>query len=276
MTDTIPLPDSIAPLPFYQVDEAYVTTEVAEVNTGIPIDSIFTHSHSTDTVYRTTLFTGHRLEPQHTELQAREQTGQAIWVFPVLVALCALICIYYRNHKLHLKEMLKSIVDGNTLDKTVRNTVHGIAFLPIVLLLAGTLAMAIWGIAMSRTGIAGYLQLTLAIAAAYMLRNGVLTALGTIFDRSQSMSAYITCNYGYHLLLASLLAPLLFAQAYIPGAANTVTFIIGGIVILIFILRFLKGAKLFLTISKGFSFFLFYYLCTVEMLPFLVMAKWFM
>lgn len=266
--------DSLAQ-PFYQIGEPYSQTADAELNVGIPLDSLFRPCDVTDTVYRTTLFTGHRLAPQHTVLQQRPTSAMPAWVFVVIVAICALLCLYYRNHKLHLGEMLKSIVDGIQPDRLVRGSVQGIAFLPIVLLLAAALALAVWRMALMDSGVGGYLLLTLAVAAAYLLRNGALSALAAVFDKGQTMSAYITGNYVYHLLLTTAVAPLLFALVYIPGAAGGVAIAIAVLTALVFVIRFLRGAKLFLTISKGFSFFLFYYLCTIEMTPLLVALKWF-
>lgn len=264
-----------AALPFYQLCEPYSQPVESEVNLGIPLDSLFRPCDAPDTVYRATLFTGHKLAPQHSGLQERPPMATPAWVFVVLVALCALLCIYFRNHKLKLSEMLKSTVDGTSPDRLMRGSVQGIAFLPIALVLAAALGMVIWTMAMQSTGPAGYLLLTLAITVAYLLRNGILAALASVFDRSQAMGCYITGNYVYHLLLATAVTPLLFLLAYIPSAANVTAIAIGSLTALIFFMRFLNGTKLFLTKTKTFSFFLFYYLCTVEMIPLLVALKWF-
>ena len=263
-----------AALPFYQLSEPYEQPVVDEVNVGIPLDSIFRPCDAADTVYRPTLFTGHKLAPQHSGLQQRTPAAMPAWIFIVIVGLCAMLCIYYRLHKLKLSEMLKSTVDGSSPDRLMRGSVQGVAYLPTPFMLSASLGMAIWITAMQSTGPLGYFLLMLALTAAYMLRNGALVALAAVFDQQQAMDNYIISNYVYHLLLATLATPMLFVLAYIPGASTAALIAIGGLTALEFIMRFLNGAKLFLTKTKNFSFFLFYYLCTVEMIPLLVALKW--
>ena len=263
-----------AALPFYQLSEPYEQPVVDEVNVGIPLDSIFRPCDAPDTVYRQTLFTGHKLAPQHSGLQQRSPIAVPAWIFVVIVALCAILCLYYRNHKLKLSEMLKSAIEGSSPERLMRGSVQGVAYLPTPFLLSAVLGLAIWMMALQSTGAWSFFVLTLALTAAYMLRNGVLMALSTVFDQNQAMDNYITANYVYHLLLATLATPMLFVLAYIPGASTAALIAIGGLTALEFIMRFLNGAKLFLTKTKNFSFFLFYYLCTVEMIPLLVALKW--
>ena len=261
-------------LPFYQLAEPYPTPEEAETNTGIPLDSIFRPCDAPDTVYRRTLFTGHKLSPQHSGLQERPQLTAPGWVFVSLVLICALLRFYFSSHKLKLSELTKNTVENGSPDKAIRGQIQGVAFLPIVVLLTSALGTTIWFMAMRQTGIVGYLLLVLALTAAYLLRNGALGGLAAVFDQEQAMSAYITGNYVYHLLLTIVLTPMLFALVYIPGIATGMTIAIGSVTALTFLIRLIRGIKLFLTNSKTFSLFLFYYLCIVEIVPYLIALRW--
>lgn len=261
-------------LPFYQLTEPYPQPTEADVDLGIPLDSLFRPVDASDTVYRTSLFTGHSLTPHHSTLQQRPATAAPAWIFIVATAICAIIYLYYRNHKLNLRDMLKSTIDGTSPEKQIRGAAQGLALLPIALLLAATLGMVVWYMALQSTGPLGYLLTTLALTLAYLLRNGLLSTLAAVFDKRHTMSSYITSNYVYHLLLTTVVAPLTFALAYIQGAADGIATSIGILTALVYLMRLLHGAKLFLTKSSTFSFFLFYYLCTIEMIPLLAALKW--
>ena len=272
-SDTIPQADSL--LPFYLLHEAYPQPEV-DTCTGVPLDSIFRLREADTIVERPSLFTGHGLVRQHENLAARTETAAPSWLFAVVVLLCAALWLYHSNRKIKLGELLKSTIDLRTAERLLRGmTQRGSTPLTVAPLLAAALATAIWSTAMQETGFVGWLLLTAGLTAAYLLRNGLLRLLASVFDRSQTMSLYINCNYLYHTLLATLAAPLLFALLYIPSATNIALWSIAIIAALVFILRFARGVQLFLTKTQGFSLFLFYYLCTVEVIPLLVLLKWF-
>lgn len=274
----MPTADTIATdtlaLPFYMQHEPYHVDTAREVNTGIPLDSIFRPCDAPDTVYRQTMFIGHKLVPSHQALQERTDTAAPVWVFAAIVLLCTALCLYYRIHKLKISELTKSLFDSHATGRTMRSNMQGAVLLPIALILCASISLAIWHMALQHNNPLICLLLALGLALGYLLRNALLSALATVFDRRETMSTYINGNYIYHLLLATVITPMLFILVYLPGVAQTTAAVMGGLAALTFILRFFRGAKLFLTISKGFNLFLFYYLCTVELIPLLVALKW--
>lgn len=274
----MPTADTIATdtlaLPFYLQHEAYHVDTAREVNTGIPLDSIFRPYDAPDTVYRQTMFIGHKLVPSHQALQERPDMAAPGWLFVAIVMLCAALCFYYRIHKLKIRELTKSFFDSHAASRTMRSSLQGAALLPIALILCASISLAIWHMALQYTNPLICLLIALGLTVGYLLRNALLSALATVFDSREAMSTYINGNYIYHLLLATVITPMLFILVYLPGAAQTTAVVMGGLAALTFILRFLRGSKLFLTISKGFNLFLFYYLCTVELIPLLVALKW--
>lgn len=272
--DTLQHPDSIQP--FYLWHDAYPTA-VVDTGTGIPHDSIFPWVGNDSLVVRPTLFAGQELVPEHSTLAARTATTAPAWVFVVVVLLCATVCIYYRSHKIKIGELLRSTVDSRTAGRMVRSQSlgkMGVLF-PIALMLTAALALAVWEVAMRHTGIGGYLLLAAALAAGYFLRQGLLHLLSAVFEQQPMMNSYISTSYLHHLLLTTIAVPLLFVLVYVPGAQEATLWTVGIMTLLVFILRFSKGVQLFLTKSQSVSLFLFYYLCTIEMIPPLVLLKWF-
>lgn len=260
-------------LPFWMWD----TTESPqpEVDTGIPFDSIHRPREAVDTVFRTSLFQRHSLQVKHTELAARQDTAEPAWTFVALILLTGLICLYYKLRKIKGAALVKSLFNRRAMDRTVRdcNMNRNILMLPMGLLLVTVVCMPIHRMAMASSGVAGYLLLAVGVSLLYMLRNGIIRLLGNTFENRQGVALYLTNNYLYNLAEATVLVVLLFPFYYLPGAQETMLYVLGGVAAAGFVMRFGRGVKVFLTLKNRSSFYLFYYLCTVEIVPILVLIK---
>ena len=262
-------------LPFWMWDTmGYPQTEV---DTGIPFDSIHRPREAVDTVFRTSLFQRHTLQVKHTELATRQDTAEPAWTFVALLLLTGLICLYYKLRKIKGSALVKSLFDRRAMDRTVRdcNMNRSILMLPMGLLLVAVVCMPIHRMAMASTGVVGYLLLAVGVSLLYMLRNGIFRLLGNTFENRQGVALYLTNNYLYNLAEATALVVLLFPFYYLPGAQETMLYVLGGVAAAGFVMRFGRGVKVFLTLKNRSSFYLFYYLCIVELVPILVILKWF-
>lgn len=270
---------TITALPFFQWDTTTVDTvyEIHDVDLGIPLDSIFPYIERPEPQMRQTLFTHHDMAVQHDQPIARHNDTVPEWTFGLLISLTVLTFVYYNSHKIRFGELLKSTIDHHATDRLVRSCNMGrpMTLSPICFLLTAVLAVAGYQSAMTHTGPVGYLLLTAGLAAGYLLRNGVIRMLGNIFGNQDAVSSYIVSNYLYHLVLTTALIPLLFLFIYMPWGNETMLYIIVALVAMSFIMRISRGIKVFLTSSRDYSFYLFYYLCTVEIVPILILIKLF-
>ena len=89
------------------------------------------------------------------------------------------------------------------------------------------------------------------------------------------VALYMTNNYFYNLMEATVTTILLYPFFYLPGAQATMLIVIGAFLAFAFVIRFVRGVKVFLTLKNSSCFYLFYYLCIVEITPILVVIKWF-
>lgn len=231
-----------------------------------------------DTLMRVSLFVGHALPMQHAGLLQRSVAGAPVWVFAVLLALVALTTLYFRRHKLGMRDLLASLVDWRTMDRMLRNNnmARTVALVPAGLLVSACIALPVHQLAMARTGFVGYLLLAASLMALYLLRNGLIRLLATMFDDRQAVGMYVISNYLYHLTLTVLLLPLLFLQTYLPHGGEEVLWVMAGVAVLELLMRAVRGLNVFLTNSLCSHLYLFYYLCTVEVIPVLVLVKWFL
>ena len=278
-SDTILLEQNTEP--FYQWG-AYPDAEEAVPDVGVAACDTFNLYFLPDSTLksipmeRPSLFQEHSFVKQHDDLQARVDSTAPVWVFGVLIALVALTTLYYRNAKLRFGSLVPSLFDSRAMDRTLRNNNFNSRsrFVPMGLLMLSGLMLAVHQTALVKTGFWGYLLLVAATAALYLLRNGLMRLLAVIFNNSDAVGTYINSNYLYHLALNTMQLPLLFLMIYLPTGRTTVMYVLGIIVVLELTIRLFRGLKLFLTQSSGPYIYLFYYLCIVEVTPFLVLLKW--
>lgn len=269
----------LAQTPFYLWDSLphdSATAATAGVDSCYTEFLVPTADTAHDTVERPSLFAGHSLVPQGRVLAPRTDTATPPWVFPVLLALVAVVTLFYRLRKLRLHDLLTALVDSHAMDRLQRNNslLHTSQLVPMGLLMLGSLALPVHQMAMAKTGFIGYVLLTATLAAAYLLRNGLMRLLGNVFENEGPVGTYITSNYLYHFVLASVILPVLFLLLYLPYGTTALLYVLGGLLALEILARLIRGLQLFLTHSSGPRFYLFYYLCLVEIAPFLVLINW--
>lgn len=263
--------------PFYLWDTPYQQPEQTEVNTGISLDSIFPMREIQPPMVRRSLFTHTTLPVTHDDLQQRTAAAPAPWIFVALVLLIALMFLYYNRNKFHISALFMAAADHRAMDRLVRGAnLNATRLAPMGLFVTTAIATSGYLMALAHNGIVIWLLCIVTLAAAYMLRNLVARLLGNVFDDKDAVSVCITSNYIYHLLLATALAPLLLLQAYLPWGRDIIFYIMAALTALCLIIRLIRSLQLFLTFSKSRSFYLFFYLCTVEAVPLLVLAKWFL
>lgn len=262
-------------VPFWQWDTTAPMQEVVDL--GIPFDSIHRVREIPDTVFRQSLFSHHTLQVHHQGVLPREENAAPTWVFGILLLLTTLLCLYYRQRKIKMTVLLRSTVDVRAMDRLIRdcNLNRSILMLPMGLLTVATVSLPLHHLALPQTGILGYLALTVAISLLYILRNALLRMLGNTFEDRQGINLYITSNYLYHLADATALIALAYLFFYLPGAETTMLYLMAAFLGVAFLMRFVRGVKLFLTHPNSSCFYLFYYLCIVEAIPLLVIIKWF-
>lgn len=262
---------------FWQWDIVSCEEETKEVNTGIPLDSLLQRYEVQPLVSRKSMFHGHMLQVEHRDTLSRAGAGEPVWVFVVLVMLSGLLCLYYKMRKLKPLALMKAAVDGRALDRLVRdcNLNRGVVMLPMgmLLVLAATLPVvrrvapeAEWWV---------YVAAATATGLLYVVRNGLMRFLGNVFERRHEVARLITSNYVYHLLEASVLTLGLFLHFYLPLAGTVVLWVLGGLLLVGMVMRMVRSTKIIFTQSNGSSFYLFYYLCTVELIPAVVAFKLF-
>lgn len=242
-------------------------------------DTLFT-SPTVDNTLHKSLFTGHQLPILHTTETAIQRQGSPGWLLAFIAFSFLFICIYLRSKHLNLGNVFLSAIDSRAMDRILResNLTHTkdlaviapIMLMPVFLIVYHTLFPSggnPW------TAMAQYLFGLLACCLAYYLRNGVIRLLGNAFEDNEAIHIYLSSNYMYHLLYGITATVMAFFVCYTDNVGPIFLLVFLGILGLLFIMRLLRGMQLILTHAKASKLYLFYYLCTLEIVPVLVLIK---
>ena len=272
LNDTLTL--DLTATPFFQWDS--LSAEQCDTTFGIPVDSILVARELPAEVTRPSMFRRHTLQPSHKELVPRVDNESPLWAFALVFLMGAFTCFFCQQRKMHFGDILKAAVDRRVLDRLLRDCNLGrpMQMLPMGLMLVVVLAIPIQQMALPESGITGYLLLTLTLFTAYILRNTVLRMLGNAFEYSQGVATYIASNYLYNLIETIFLLMMLFPFLYLPGGKTPIVVCGTALLSLALVMRIVRGLKLFLTQTGGSRFYLFYYLCIVELVPILVLIRY--
>ena len=250
----------------YQIDTlppyiAPVDTTADSLTVVCAYDTLFTPMGPTEPVLHRSLFTHHHLPVQNSHETTIQHQGSPGWLFVVIILSITLICIFLRNKQIRLVDLLQSAIDHRAMDRMLMpiSLVGYYAFFPQV--------SNIW------TNILQYILLFAVCIAVYYTRNGIIRFIGNAFENSEAVHIYLSSNYIYHLLYGIAATAIAFFIFYTDRVGQTFLYILLAVIALLFTARLLRGMQLILTNAKTQKFYLFYYLCILEIVPLIIVSK---
>jgi len=119
--------------------------------------------------------------------------------------------------------------------------------------------------------------LALLITATYCIKFAVIMIAGTIFQLQREANDYIMTIFLFCNTLGLFMFPLVLCLTFVKQVPPAVFIYAGlGIITIFLSVRIIKGIILGLNSSGISKIYLFMYLCTLEILPFIIMVKLFM
>jgi len=230
--------------------------------------------------YGPSIFVSHKLSP-HDFRHAEPRQIQPDWI-PGILLLCffllAWVQVFFHKRVTQVfrapfsqRFVNQLIRDGNLFQERISVALAIVYILVLGLYLyqfnEWVLHLVIPGI----SGFAFYGLILLAVVLVPVLKAGVIQFLGSIFKTKET-------TYGYllnHFVIALISGPLLLAGLVFIIYLKSVTLLYAflGILALLFVFRFLRGLVVGLALTKFSYLFLFVYLCTLEILPLVVLLK---
>jgi len=119
-----------------------------------------------------------------------------------------------------------------------------------------------------------YMLIFLGVFAFCFTKYILIFFFGALFRTKTICSQYNANQLGFYLLDGIILIPIIFLYYYLPNDTHNTALIISLIVLCILLLiRLIKGLIIVLNGTKFSKFYLFFYLCTVELLPLIIIYK---
>lgn len=216
------------------------------------------------------------------QLHPREaNTNTFDWVFFIVVIFFAILAIgfkYFRIRCIDIIHSMLSIKSFETLSKSSNPLVIPSSLLlpPILSLLIFSAITYFFPNELNQFGYTKIYLIILVVTFIYFLIKILLVKFfGLLFRCTQQVNTYITNQLIYMTLNSLLIILPTFASIFAIGQTRLTLLIITlSIFALITLIRFLRGIYIIIKFPKFFNIYLFSYLCTLEILPLLLILRW--
>jgi len=116
-----------------------------------------------------------------------------------------------------------------------------------------------------------FMALAAGIVIWLLFRLFLIRLLGWTFRNFEVTSQYLMSSMAYHFIIGIALLPFLVINAYTHS--DVILYLSLGLAAILFLLKLIRGIVIGLGDTKFSIFYLFFYLCTVEILPVLAIVK---
>lgn len=224
------------------------------------------------------LFTGHRL-PAKVLLPTAKQGTTADYTISAML-LCLLIFTWVqRFYAKRLKQVFKAAAlprflnqlerDGNLFAERISLGLS-VIFILVFTLALGQIAEHKFGIGFSKEG-GGilYLLLCASVSSIWLIKSSLIKMIGIIFNTESYAQAYLLNNLIFNLITGLILFFPVVMTAYVDAELYTWVSIV--IIFILLIYKTLRGIVIGLANTDFSILYLFVYLCTLEILPYIVL-----
>lgn len=210
----------------------------------------------------------------------REESQSTIYFFLIFIVVGFILALFFKFARSRMKEIIVSLFSKNQLsiltkdgEKTDAFSVLPIlfVFLPLISLLAFFCLNSIRSDFMSMTFL-GFTYLVIAII--YFVKIFIIRFFGWVFRAVKISRYYIQIHYNFDILLGFLLFLPQFCIVYTDFYQKNIFFIISlFFIVLVLVTRIVRSFYIIITTFKFSQFYLFFYLCVVELLPLILLYK---
>ena len=234
-----------------------------------------------ETLWHVSPFEGHALQPSHLGLEMRNASPANGWFIGGLMVLTVLLCVFFRSHRLSLSNVSPALFNSQQFEHLQREKglIKWSKFLPTTFLCAATLAIAVYSMPLDfsfggvgqRLALMG--SLMAGISLLFLLHDGMARLLGNIFGNASAATTYVLTGQLYQMALSVCLIPLLLVVLCLKvSPAIHIAFVIIPIAFF-WLLNLVRGVAVVAKNRNTTNLFLIYYLCILEIVPVVVVAK---
>lgn len=208
-------------------------------------------------------------------------TGET-WVIGVIVVLVLFFAILKNAFSKELASIVQSFYNNRTLHQINKedNLFSSWPFLFLYLLFGLTIGMFLYlsgkyfQLEYNYKGFEWFLILSAVVISLFTLKIIVLKVLGFFFGVQRLVKEYTTILYLSYFNAALIFLPLVIAYSLTPNRyAGAFSYVALACIILVFVIQFLRVGSNILTHYNFSKFYLFLYLCALEICPVLILIK---
>jgi hypothetical protein len=228
----------------------------------------------------TSFFTSHLLKPDQLN-PVYFIKFQPDWILALFLISFGLIAWIQVTYSKRLRQILLApysrrflnqlIRDGNIINERISIALVIVYFTGISLFLYQINILIVHHPIYNLTGFPLYLTMALSLLIYWLVKILVIRVLGIIFKTSQATYEYILNIFILIMVSGILFLPLMVLTVYLKSIFLIYTCLI--IFILLFIFRFIRGFIIGISVSRFSYLLLFVYLCSLEILPVIILAK---
>ena len=233
-----------------------------------------------DTVPATAIFAAQPERPYGFSGKQMKSEGQDWTFFLILIGWTVFASLQFGFSK-YIVQVFQSIFNFSAAARLFREKGYsnnfGVFRLNVIFFLS--LPFSIFLIArdngMSSPGSSGielYLLVFAAVNGYFMLKIFLYKILGSVFSQRETTGELVFNMMIYHNVLGLLLLPVATLHAWVPGFAPFSLFIVAGLIAIFYLMSIVRS--IYFALREGISiFYLILYLCTLEILPILLVVK---
>lgn len=214
-----------------------------------------------------------------TSYKKRIQIGSNKFIFWVLFLQMLLLSSLIGINRNFISKIWRSITNDNFAKLVSRDYNNGYTIHFIILYVLFLLSLALYiFIALKAfydlNGILNYLLILGGVSAVYGIRHIFQNTTASIFPFGKASSYYDFMIILFNSFLGLVLIPMNVLGAYAPPGLAVIGIYIGLIlIVIIYLLRFLRGSLNAYTFIRNYLFHFFLYLCTCEIAPVFILMK---
>ncbi len=232
---------------------------------------------------RKSMFTTHQLQVKNSKpIERKEYTND--WMVIVLLICFSLIAWLLIFSRKRVKQIINATYSNRTINQLIRDgdlfkERIALAFTTIYLLSFSLFVFQIGHYYLNFKELELYsfiffLKILAVIIGLYLLKQRATKFIGIIFKNSNASYVYLLNGFIFNILTGILMLPLLLIMIYSKSPISSFTTNLSiGIVIILSIVRYLRYIIIGVSFSKFSHFYLFLYLCTLEIMPILIIFK---
>ena len=214
--------------------------------------------------------------------EGKERRRGEVWIIVVILALLLFFAILKNAFSKELSAIVQSFYNSRSLSQISKeeNLLSSWPFLLLFVLFGLTMGMFLYlsgkyfQLEYEYKGFEWFLILSALIVGLFALKIIVLRILGFIFGLQKLVKEYVTILYLSYFNAALIFLPLVIAFSLTPHQyAGIYTYAAILFIVLVFVIQFLRAGSNVLSNHHLSKFYLFIYLCALEISPVLILIK---